>query len=77
MDCESSASYLCLHLLYAYIVHAVDVVKRVMDCFKTGVLELDRSEQQKITALHKELKTATASAALSIEGDVEKMKLIH
>ena len=69
-----------LRAIYAYIVHAVDVVKRVMDCFKTGVLELDRSEQQKITALHKELKTATAAssaAALSIEGDVEKMKLIH
>jgi hypothetical protein len=51
----------------------VDVLKKVIDCFKTGVLELDRTEQQKITAMYKELKTVS-----SIEDDVGKEKqLIH
>jgi len=51
----------------------VDVLKKVIDCFKTGVLELDRTEQQKIAAMYKELKTVA-----SIEDDVGKEKqLIH
>lgn len=64
--------HLCSHL-YVRILYIVDVLKKVIDCFKTGVLELDRTEQQKITAMYKELKTVA-----SIEDDVGKEKqLIH
>ena len=61
-------SHLCLHL-YVRILYIVDVLKKVIDCFKTRVLELDRTEQQKITAMYKELKTVA-----SIEDDVGKEK---
>jgi hypothetical protein len=52
----------------------VDVLKKVIDCFKTGVLELDRTEQQKITAMYKELKTVASIEESSVG---KKKQLIH
>lgn len=71
--CSHLCSHLCLHL-YLRILYIVDVLKKVIDCFKTGVLELDRTEQQKITAMYKELKTVASIEESSVG---KKKQLIH
>jgi len=46
--------------MFLQFYHAVDVLKKLIDCLKTGILELDRTEYQKITAMHKGLKESIA-----------------